>query len=204
MITYPLSFPSGIAPNNFTWSPQSAVVVQPSTFTYEQKVYAWAGQQRFFVAKFPALTLPQTRIMRAFVRKLNGMEGTFYYGDPNADQMGGTVVSGYVGGLVMGANQTGTSIATDGWPISQTIFKAGDYISIGDRLHELLDDATSNGSGQATLSLWPFIRSAYADNAPILVGGAARGIFRLSSIAGEDVDVDLFMQAFTLTAGEDV
>lgn len=203
MITYPLTFPA-IYPKEFSWSPQSAVTVQQSTFTFEQKSYAWAGQQRFFVAKFAALTFEQARVMKAFHRKLNLMEGNFYYSDPNADRMGGLVPSAYVGGLVMGANQTGTGIATDGWPASVNIFKAGDWLSIGDRLYELTDDVNSNGSGQATLPLWPFIRTAFADNAPILVGGAARGIFKLSQIAAEDTDVDLFMQNFTVTAGEDL
>jgi hypothetical protein len=87
--------------------------------------------------------------------------------------------------LVKGASQTGSELITDGWTTSTTgILKAGDYIQIGGgaaaKLHKVLDDVNSNSSGEATLTLWPDLRSAPSDNAAIVVSGA-KGVFRLST-----------------------
>lgn len=73
--------------------------------------------------------------------------------------------------LVNGASQTGTSLITDGWPISTAILKAGDLITITGStvVREITADVSSNGSGQATLSINPpiYTGGSPADNAPI-------------------------------------
>ena len=69
--------------------------------------------------------------------------------------------------LVNGAGQFGRSINTDGWPVSTTILTAGQFVTIGDQLLQLTADVTSNGSGQATLSFEPSIRTPTTDNAPV-------------------------------------
>ena len=68
--------------------------------------------------------------------------------------------------LVNGGAQTGTSLITDGWSINSAILKKGDFIEIdGDpKVYMITADATSNGSGQATLSLFPALRRVPADN----------------------------------------
>lgn len=69
--------------------------------------------------------------------------------------------------LVRGAGQTGRSIITDGWPASSTVMKAGQFITIENQLVQLTANATSDGSGIATLTFEPAIRAAPADNAPV-------------------------------------
>ena len=69
--------------------------------------------------------------------------------------------------LVRGAGQTGRSIITDGWPASSTVLKAGQFVTIEDQLVQLTANATSDGSGIATVTFEPAIRSAPADNAPV-------------------------------------
>lgn len=68
---------------------------------------------------------------------------------------------------VNGANQTGRSLITDGWPNSVTALRAGQYVTVGDQLLQLTANVTSNGSGQATLTFEPPLRSSPADNALI-------------------------------------
>jgi hypothetical protein len=87
------------------------------------------------------------------------------------------------GGLVNGAGQTG-DLQTDGWLASQTnILSAGDWIQLGSgatsKLYKVLQGANSNGSGEATLLLWPKLRSAPADNAVITVQNPV-GVFALT------------------------
>lgn len=69
--------------------------------------------------------------------------------------------------LVRGAGQTGRSIITDGWPASSTVLKAGQFVTIENQLVQLTANATSDGSGIATLTFEPAIRAAPADNAAI-------------------------------------
>lgn len=113
----------------------------------------------------------------AFLAKLNGPEGTFYIGDPDGQTPRGT------GGgtpLVNGASQTGQDLITDGWNLSEAVLKAGDYIQIDDNLYKVLEDVTSDGSGNATISLFPKVRTAHANNASITTTNT-KGLFRLNT-----------------------
>jgi len=68
---------------------------------------------------------------------------------------------------VNGANQTGRTLVTDGWEASTTVLYAGQYITINNQLLQLTSNVTSNGSGQATITFAPALRSSPADNALI-------------------------------------
>lgn len=106
-------------------------------------------------------------------------------GDPNAAAARGSASSTPGTPVVNGASQTGQSLTVDGLPASASGYlKAGDYIQLGGgssaTLHKVLEDVTSNASGQATLELWPYVRTAPADGATIVVGSTV-GVFRLAS-----------------------
>jgi hypothetical protein len=101
----------------------------------------------------------------AFLTKQAGQAGTFdvtLTGLPRLGAGGGTP-------LVNGNGQTGTSLITDGWPNSTTVLKAGDFFSIaGDnKVYQATADVASNGSGQATISLYPSLRRIAYDNSAI-------------------------------------
>ncbi len=92
------------------------------------------------------------------------------------------------GGLVNGASQTGYDLVTDGWQASQTgIMLAGDWLQLGtgntSRLYKVMADANSDASGNATLTLWPKLRSSPADNDAITVS-SPKGRFMLA----QDID----------------
>jgi hypothetical protein len=76
--------------------------------------------------------------------------------------------------LVAGASQTGSSIDTDGWTISQTgILKAGDAVQFAGikTVYEITADCDSDGSGDASLPINPsiLVGSSPGDNAAITV-----------------------------------
>lgn len=75
--------------------------------------------------------------------------------------------------LVKGAAETGISIDTDGWPVSTLVLKAGDIIDIAGVPYvlDVLADVTSDGAGNATITINPPIWTAPADNAAITVTG---------------------------------
>jgi hypothetical protein len=112
---------------------------------------------------------------------LQGIRGTFYFGDPQWTSPQGI---GTGTPLVNGASQTGQDLITDGWTVSQTgIVKAGDWLQIGSgstqQICMVLADANSDGSGNATISLFPRIRTAFADNVAITVT-SPKGVWRLT------------------------
>jgi hypothetical protein len=202
--TFPLQLPSqGFV--EFVWEPDSAVGVQKAEFTLTETVYVWEGQARRCTVRVPPIhTMTTAKAWMVWLLKLNTREGTFYLQDPVGHQSRGNVknYSGYTP-LVNGASQDTESLVTDGWPVSVTdLFLPGDWISIADRLHMVLDAVTSDASGNATLNIWPFARRNLADNAPILVGAAARGVFQIIDNTGLPFDVHKIMDGFSFSAQE--
>ena len=181
-ISYPLALPTTTGIAKIRISANNVVGVSQSPFTAKQQVYKYTGQFWEAEISLPPMKRSDAEYWISFLLKLNGSYGTFLLGDPN-----GATARGVATGtpLVKGASQTGSELITDGWTTSTTgILKAGDYIQLGSgssaKLHKVLDDVNSDSSGNATLTLWPDLRSAPADNAEIVVSGA-KGLFRLST-----------------------
>lgn len=83
------------------------------------------------------------------------------------------------GPFVNGAGQTGDTVIVDGCSPDETGFLLpGDYVQIGTGLHRVLTQVDTDSSGNATLTLWPSMRSSPADNAPVVLSNPV-GRFRL-------------------------
>jgi len=87
------------------------------------------------------------------------------------------------GPLVKGAGQVGDTVTIDGCsPNEPTFFKAGDYIQLGSssgsQLYKVLTDTATNEEGEATIDLWPNLRSSPDNNAAVTVVNT-KGRFRL-------------------------
>lgn len=180
-ITYPLTFPSiGIRSMNIR--ARNVVGISASPFTGQQQVYKHQGQWWEAEVTLPPMKRADAEQVVAFLLSLNGVYGTFLLGDPaNTSPRGvGTGTP-----LVYGADQTGSELITDGWTTSTTgILKAGDWIQLGSgsatRLYKVLADANSDGSGIATIDIFPSLRSSPADNAQV-TKSSPKGQWRLSS-----------------------
>lgn len=182
-ITYPLSLPSEPQFNSFTLKRRSVTGISASPYTGEQYVYAYPGQWWEFDATLPPLTRAEAAPWRAFFAKLNGQEGTFLAGDPTAATPRGTASATPGTPVINGASQTGNEIDIDGLPTSETGYLLeGDFIQFGSglttTLHMVLEDVDTNGSGEATVVIWPDVRLSPGDGAAVVVSGA-KGLFRL-------------------------
>ena len=116
----------------------------------------------------------------------DGVSGAYIWGaqlevgsTPTAYQ---GVVASY-GPFVNGGSQTGDTLVIDGCSPNVTGFLLpGDYIQIGSasttQLYKVLTQVDTDGSGGATLDIWPNLRSSPADNAAIVVANT-KGRFRL-------------------------
>ena len=121
----------------------------------------WAGD---FI--LPPMSRAQAADFIAFLQNLGGMAGRFYGYDPSS-----TVPRGNMSGSslkVNGASQTGKSLVCDGALPSTTVLLKGDYIEVNSELKIITADATSDGSGNVTLSFAPSLRTSPPDNVDII------------------------------------
>lgn len=153
------------------------VAVAESVFTFQAQKQVHPGKKWLATITLPPMKRADAQVWDGFFTSLNGPEGTFYLGDPKAE-----TPLGYAGGTpkVNGASQVGGSLVTDGWDASITgILKAGDWLQISNRLYKVKQDVNSDGSGNATIDIFPDVRSpAPADNETIITQSCV-GIFQL-------------------------
>lgn len=190
MITYPLTPPSSPAPRSIVFRSNSVVTVNQSPFTLRSQVQVWSGDQWGIEITYPPMDANQVRAFSAFLLALNGRQGTFLMGP---DPITGAP-RGPAGGTpaLAGANQGGKrTISTQGWtPNTVGILKAGDFLQIGVRLHQVLVDANSGPEGAATLEIFPSLRVGMAAHEPIITS-APKGAWRLATNESAwSIDVD--------------
>lgn len=154
-----ITFPSDPKPSGMQWK-----MVMPS----QNNVSGWTGQRQVLASNRgwwecsfalpPIVGRAAAKPWKSFIAQARGMANDFRVPvDPTPQSALANTV------LVRGAGQTGRSIVTDGWPTSATPLSAGDYVTIEDQLLQLTASVTSDGSGIATLTFEPPIRSAPAD-----------------------------------------
>jgi len=137
-------------------------------------------------AAFPNFVCGPAITTGSFSYTGNGTSGVLIWG---AQLEVGPSVSAYqgvvdtFGPLVNGASQTGNVLNIDGCSPNVTgWFAPGDYIQLGSgsatQLYKVLTSVNTNNSGQASVDIWPNLRSSPADNSAVIFTNA-KGKFRL-------------------------
>ena len=180
-ITYPLDLPAELVTRGMRFRAVSAVGVSASPFTGAQQVYSHAGETWALDFDLPPMKRADAEPCVAFLLALNGREGIFVAGDPLNTSPRGTWAGSP---LVNGAHAAGVkTVVLDGFTAAAT-GKAGDWIQFATgasrRLHKVVQDFTADGSGNATIEIWPRTRAALANN-DAFVTSSPKGIFRLAS-----------------------
>ena len=158
-----VTFPSSPKPSAMSWRLVAPAQTNVSEWTGRRQTMAsgrgwWESQ----ITLPPIVGTLSVNAWRSFIAKSRGGVNDFQIPvDPTA-QSSATATP-----LVNGANQTGRQLNTDGWPLSTTVLVAGQYVTINNQLLQLTENVTSNGSGVATLTFEPPIRTSPADNAAI-------------------------------------
>ena len=158
-----ITYPATPKPQGMSWR-----LVMPS----QTNVSDWTGRRQTIASgrgwwecqvTFPPIVgTTNVNAWRAFIAKSRGKANDFQVPvDPTAQS------SAVATPLVNGANQTGRTLSTDGWPVSSTVLQAGQFVTINNQLLQLTENITSNGSGVATLTFEPPVRVAPSDNAAI-------------------------------------
>ena len=166
---------------------RTAVAVSESPFSYSQQVYKHQGMRWEADITLPPMKRDTAEQWTSFLLRMRGRYGTFLLGDPNGATPRGSAATTPGTPLVNGGSQTGENLNIDGCPVSETGYlKAGDYIQLGSgataRLYKVLEDVDTDASGQATLNIFPNLRSSPSDDATVVVSDA-KGVFRLSDSA---------------------
>lgn len=195
-ITYPLTFPTVKEPSRVQLTARAFVSRTISPFTGEQQIQAHQGQLWEAEVEFPIMARANADVVTGFLVKLNGREGTFLMGDPAGSTPKGSAASTPGTPVVKGGGQTGVDLTVDGLPINTTAYLiTGDYIQLGSsnsaRLYKVLDNVDTGSTGDATVTIWPKLRSSPADNAAVVVNNAV-GRFRLDDQPQWDAIPDQF------------
>ena len=159
-----LTLPSTPGFTRVSWGLLANTQVGESPLTKSVQTFNLTGARWVGTFSLPPMKVADAGAWMGILAQLEGRSGRFYGSPPNKTPQGAA------GGtpLVNGASQTGTSLITDGWPNSTLVLKAGDYIELANgELKMITVDATSNGSGQVTLSISPAIRTSPANNSAI-------------------------------------
>lgn len=177
-----LTFPAAIrVAAAVQWGPIANTQALSSPFDGSTQTVAHPGQRWKASVSWPRLPRAQWRELGAFLSYLGGKAGRFTFGAPGAARLAASVIGGTV--RVRGAGQTGSTLDVDGLPNSVVVFEPGDWFSFLNpagrpQLHRVVFQATSNGSGQATLTITPPLRGSPADDVTIN-WSAPVGVFML-------------------------
>ena len=209
-IVYPLALPVSAPYAEIIFSNRSVVGVTDTEFTLQDQAQVYQGQRWEADIIVPKSNRDDFEDWRSFVLKLNGRQGTFLMGDPDATTPRGSAKDTPGAPKVKGAGQVGNELLIDGLPLSTTAWmKRGDYFQIGvglsSRLYYLLDDADTDGAGETTLLFWPNLRASSlpGDNQEVILTNPV-SVFKLltNSQGGKHTIRGIYQKGFTITAAE--
>jgi hypothetical protein len=170
--TYPLQMPS--TPNfiRSEWGIAKAVAQSQSPFTYSTQVHEFTGAKWYSTVTLPPMNRSQASEWQSFFMQLHGSFGTFLMGDPDAIALGvqGTISNTIA---VSADHSVGAfDVTVDGADTSESqLFKKGDYVQFNSgatsKLHMIIADVASDGSGNATLTIEPPLSATLANNATV-------------------------------------
>lgn len=165
------------------WSADDAVSLVVSPFTGQTQGQQWPGGDMLSgTATLPPLSLAQADAWISFLLELRGMANAFLLGDPlKATPRGTPAGSPAVDNSGAGGNAAmSQALTTKGWTASTSgLLLPGDYLQIGYRLHRVLDQVNSDGSGKATIAIFPSLREIPADSGAVITTNPV-GLFRLA------------------------
>ena len=181
-ISYPLAMPTQPGFVDIRISKDTAVGISESPWTLTSQVQTYPGQRWRAEFSLPPMSRADSETWQCFLLQLDGQRGTFLMGDP----FGATPRGTWRGSpKVNGAGQFGLSLNIKSLDVGATI-EPGDYIQIGQRLYKNISSSTvtADGSGLATIDIWPRLRESYGDGDSIITE-SAKGLFRLADSSHE-------------------
>lgn len=157
-----LDWPADLRPTGMTWGIEYNNRSFTSTLSNAQQVVSYPGAYWQCQLTFGVLTRQQERVLTSTLGALQGMAGTIKVpaftrrGRPNIGSP-----------LVSAAGAQATSMQIKGVTPGVKAFSFGDYITVGDQLFEIIQDATADSSGNVTVQLNKRIRVTIPANVAV-------------------------------------
>ena len=194
--TWPTLTRSG--PATLEWALVSNTQTFSSPLSGSVQTLELPGARWQFSLSFANLHVDDAALLRSTLVKLRGQSGRFYMHNmahPSPRGAGGGTP------VVNGAGQSGTTLATTGWPNSLTVLKAGDFFEVNGELKMAVADATSNGAGAATITFEPPLRASPSNLAAITTN-KPKGIFKLDEDTVRWSTAPALISSFSISATE--
>lgn len=170
-----------------------------SPWTFKREVQDFGGQQwRMTISTLPMVD-EEARSFAAFLTGLRGNIGRFRHGDPYRSLPRGAVA----GAPVIAAATAGQQEVSVSGLTASTLrqFAVDDYIEIDGSLYTVLVDTDSDALGNATVPVWPDLRSSYAVSTEIVYRNP-RGTWRLKDNS-LNITRDVLMRSSMLISCEE-
>lgn len=159
-VTYPLAAPTDPGPQTVALQFRARVAASESIFTGAVQTYEHTGLVWSASVGLPQMrNIDQAKEWAGFLTALNGREGTFSMAPPQYAAPRGTQAANIA--VAAAAAIRAKSVDVKGMTVGATLL-VGDLISIASRLYRVVEDATADGSGEATLTLSHGLRAAAA------------------------------------------
>jgi len=149
----PETFPN-VGLQSLDMSLKRTVAVTQSPFTYESQTFQHNGAIWQATITLPPLTHAQSRAVEAFIAKLKGREGTFYFGNPI---MTSSLSSNTVSSAAIRAESFTLGSGTDAVP-------AGTQFQLNNYLYITTEDKAASAT---TLNFQPPLRVAVSNSQTI-------------------------------------
>ncbi len=180
--------------------------ISESAFTGSVQIQKFEAEYWSGTFRFPKLERVNGEIVSAFLSKLRGPEGTFLLPDTSNPLPRGTAATVISSPVLEGSGQIGATVSVRNAPVSETGWLLeGDMIQIGTgnsaHLYKVLDQVDSDGSGLASINIWPTIRQPNVDGDPITTTDP-KGLFFLNETTRERLLTPPFRYDITLECRE--
>lgn len=196
-VQFPLSLPTTTGFRRFRMRQKRSQQVSESPSSLISQVQVSSGERWEADVTLPLMRRDRAAEWQGFFNLLDGKVGTFMLGDALGRQPRGTPLGTP---KVKDSNQTGKVLIIDGCvPETQKWLRAGDYFSIGERLHQVARDADVDASGVVVLDFWPRLREVYAVDTPIITADC-KCIMRMRDVSWDVWEADeqqLYTVAFS-------
>lgn len=177
-ITFPITFPSYNAARNIRLIARDTVSAFRDPFSAVEQVHDFGGQWWESVVTLPPMERAKAEQYASFLWKLNGIKGTFKMGVSSAGTSRGSPSGTPV---VQSVTFLGQTITTDTWGANSTqVLAEGDYIQIEDHIYKVLEDATTDGSGETDIEIWPALRPDAVTGTSTITYSDPVGLWRLA------------------------
>lgn len=171
-ISYPIDLPlNDVAEISVTARNASTFLTSP--FTGRGRVQEFEGDWWEATLVYRSIDRPLAQPVIGALDSLRGPVGTFVLPFPGYNAPRGTAATVPSSPIVNGSGQAGSAeLAVASAPLSQTGWLlTGDIIQVGPaerpHWHRVLTDTDTNGSGQATIDVWPRIREGTINTDPV-------------------------------------